>query len=133
MTDPATIDVSTRAWNAAIDHWPLVLFGAVAGWKGLPFLLRHHMPLVLKSFFENGGGIQLKALVREENEAQTRLHNEATAKMVAEAIAKHQVEEQKNLEDALSDLRMEITGEYPLMPNIKKRPKMEGRARRRRR
>ena len=121
MADPnQQIDVATRAWNAAVDHWPLVLFLAAAGWKGLP--------LVLRAFFNNGGGDQIRALVRAENAEQTKLHNEATARSIAEAIAQHQKEEQANLEEALSSLRMEITGEYPLLPKTPPRPRLRAQA-----
>lgn len=117
MTDPSQqIDIATRAWNAALDHAPLLVFLGVAGWKGLP--------LVLRSFFNNGGGIQIRALVAAENAAQTKLHNEATAKLVSEEIAKHRLEEQSDLEDRLATLRMEITGEYPLLPRTPARPRL---------
>lgn len=125
MADAGQIDFATRAWNAAIDHAPLVAFLAVAGWKGLP--------LVLTKFFNNGGGLQIRALVAEENKEQTKLHNEATAKLVADEIAKHRLEEKADLEERLSDLRMEITGEYPLMPPERPaRPRLRARVSNRR-
>lgn len=62
-------DLQTRIVNAALDHWPLLVGIAWAGYR--------MFPKMLKDTLSNGGGDIIRRIVKSENEAQTLAHADA--------------------------------------------------------
>lgn len=103
---------------ALVQNWYLVVAIGYVGWKGLPTALRVHGPPMVKetmtTFFNNGGGDQLRRIVREENMEQSRAHHEATSRIVAEAIRAHEAVEAAERQKAFLIFEREITDRYSI-------------------
>jgi hypothetical protein len=77
-------------------------------------VLDERLPSSIKQTLKNGGGEIIRAIVRTENEIQTRLHQEETRKIVDQAIKAHEQVEATRLEQTLAEFRAEITDSYKL-------------------
>lgn len=111
--DSNSLDLQTRILNAAVDHWPLVVGAVIGGWWGFP--------LMFKKTLSNGGGEIIRAIIRTENEVQSRLNQEETRRVVDHAIKAHESIEAERERAAHADLIQEITDRFQLTPRRNRR------------
>ncbi len=77
-------------------------------------VLDERFPAAIKQTLSNGGGEIIRSIVRSENEAQSKLHQEAVRREVAVAIQAHEIQEDKKIREALEEFRAEVTGSRQL-------------------
>jgi len=104
------MDWQTQIVKSFIDHAPLVMGLAIVAWWGFPKLY--------DKVLNNGGGKKLRDIIDSANEAQSVKTKEMVKAEIAVAIQVHEEVERANVERMLTELRREVTGEYPLEPRL---------------
>jgi hypothetical protein len=97
MTNDA--DITTKIVNSLVEHWPLVVGLGIAVWKGVPWAIKAFVPATLKAYFSNGGGEQVRAIIKSENESQSKYHKEELDRRFRD----HEIEEQRRFTASVSE------------------------------